>query len=66
MKLQHTPGVEVIVQVKPTKVGVRRLEFYVEENNVIYIISCGTHGRFVVDAKRFFEMVTGKVNDENI
>lgn len=49
------PGLEVTVRVKLTKVDGRRLEFDVEANDGIDIISRGTHERFIVDAKRFSE-----------
>lgn len=57
-----SPGLEVIVRVKLTKVDGRRLEFEVEANDGIEIISRGTHERFVVDAKRFSEKATSKLN----
>lgn len=47
------PGLEVTVRVKLTKIDGRRLEFDVEANDGIDIISRGTHERFIVDAKRF-------------
>ncbi|NEU30687.1 thioesterase family protein [bacterium LRH843] len=57
------PGLEVTVRVKLTKVDGRRLEFDVEANDGIDIISRGTHERFIVDAKRFSEKVASKVKE---
>lgn len=56
------PGLEVTVRVKLTKVDGRRLEFEVEADDGIDIISRGTHERFIVDAKRFSEKAASKVN----
>lgn len=57
------PGLEVTVRAKLTKVDGKRLEFDVEANDGIDIISRGTHERFIVDGKRFTESVASKVNE---
>lgn len=57
------PGLEVTVRAKLTKVDGKRLEFEIEANDGIDIISRGTHERFIVDRDRFSEGIASKVRE---
>lgn len=56
-----TLGTHINVSHEADEVDGRRLEFDVEANDGIDIISRDTHERFIVDGKRFSERAASKV-----
>ena len=62
--LNHTaatpPGLTVTIKGILTAVQGRKLTFTIEADDGVDTISRGTHQRFVIDAARFNETVTGK------
>ena len=55
------PGLEVVARVKLIEVDGRRLVFEVEVNDLVDVISKGTHERFIIDAEKFEARVREKL-----
>ena len=55
------PGLEVVARVKLIEVDGRRLVFEVEVNDLVDVISKGTHERFIINAEKFEAKVREKL-----